>query len=98
LTDHTDTAGQHARSEAYGRAMRRLRSMGHAELHDSERDALRAACDALIFADADADEALERARRACTDMVDSSRVGEQRAAALLADIEACGPRPALAAW
>jgi hypothetical protein len=84
------------RSDAYGRVMRRLRRTSEGELHAAERDAIRAACDALIFEDEDAPRALGAARDVCYALASSGRWSETRAGALLADIEACAESSVLA--
>src|SRR4051794_8245924 len=84
------------RSDAYGRVMRRLRRASEGELHGAELDAIRAACDALIFEDDDAARALVAAQDACYGLASSGRWSEARAGALLADIEACAESSVLA--
>ena len=91
------TANTTESTDAYGRAMRRLRRTGEAELHANERDALREACDALIFGDDDAQSRLTAAREVCESLVGSGRWTEDRAGSLLEEIEACGGRTVLAA-
>ena len=82
------------RSLAYGRVMKTLEDLGPAKLHDTERQRVRDAADALLFAP-DADPGTEIARGDVEDLVhglvESGRWTRETATRLADDVAACGP-------
>jgi hypothetical protein len=82
---------------AYARVMAVLRSGDGFELDESESDAIRQACDALVLGDGDARERLERARHVCAVLEASGRLEHERVERLRSDLESCGARSAVAA-
>jgi hypothetical protein len=89
------TPERRIRSQAYGRVVERLAAL-EPLLDPEERDAIREACDALIFDDEDAAEALAEARDVCRRLADGDRLTPARAHRLLSDIEGCGGSGVLA--
>ena len=82
------------RSLAYGRVMKTLEDLGPAKLHDLERERVRQAADALLFAtptDPGADEAVIDIEHLVRFLVDSERWTPETAARLADDVMACGP-------
>jgi hypothetical protein len=83
-----------ARSQAYGRVMKALEDLGPAKLHDLERQRVRNAADALLFA-AERDEAAAEAAVEVVHLmhalVESGRWTADTASRLAADVAACGP-------
>ena len=76
--------------------MRTLDDMGPAQLHDSEREEIRAAADTLFFAedlgeDGEAREAVARVTALARNLVDSERWLDETARTLLSDVLGCGP-------
>jgi hypothetical protein len=81
------------RTQAYGRVMRTLEDVGPTKLHEREADRIREAADTLVLA-GDAGEtgaALADVEALCEHLVASDRWSPERAAALQADLLACGP-------
>jgi hypothetical protein len=81
------------RTQAYGRVVRTLDDLGPTKLQPAEQERIREAADTLIFAATP-----EEARAALADvealaghLVASERWSEERAEALVRDVEACGP-------
>ena len=85
------------RSQAYLRVMETLRELGESKLLEAERDALREACDALIFSEGHAASALRDATSICENLAESGRWRPSRACSLLAAIEGCADPELLAA-
>ena len=89
------------RSTAYGRVVKTLADMGPAKLHEAERELIRVAADALLFADghdAVCLDALTDVERLARHLGETGRWTPERAAALADDVAACGPGiPALPA-
>ena len=88
------------RSLAYGRVMKTLEDLGPAKLHDLERERVRQAADALLFAtptDPGADEAVTDIEHLAGFLVESGRWTPETAARLADDVMACGPELAPAA-
>jgi hypothetical protein len=86
------------RAEAYGRVVAILGSA--VELDTTERQRLRDAADALLFAAAagvETAEALTETQAVSHALVDSGRWSRQRAGELMAAMRACGPE-GLPAW
>ena len=84
------------RAQAYGRVMKTLSDMGPAKLQPSERDLIREAADAMLFAgdsqqDAHAVMAVRALQEMAENLVESDRWLFESADRLLRDIEACGP-------
>ena len=82
------------RSLAYGRVMKTLEDLGPAKLHDLERQRVRQAADALLFAmptDTGIDEAAVDIARLTGFLVESERWTPETAARLADDVVACGP-------
>jgi hypothetical protein len=82
--------------------MRTLDSVGSAKLHESERDRIRAAADALFFAedlgaDPDARAAVADVTALCRTLVESERWLDDTARRLLEDLTGCGPMPLVSA-
>ena len=73
------------RTQAYGRVMRTLEDVGDTKLHERERERIREAADTLVLATSAAEAAL------CEHLVATDRWTAERAAALQADLLACGP-------
>ena len=83
------------RSEAYGRVVRTLRSLGPAKLLPHEEEIIREAADTLLFtvdppADAEAGEAVAAIEAVAAHLVESERWTAERAALLVDDVLACG--------
>ena len=81
------------RTQAYGRVLHTLEDVGPTKLHESEQARIRDAADTLIFA-----ATLDDARAALADidaladhLAATGRWSDERAAALVEDILACGP-------
>lgn len=90
------------RSLAYGRVMKTLQDLGPAKLHDLERERVRQAADALLFAmpsDAGQAEAVTDIEHLARSLVESGRWTRESAARLADDVIGCGPglEPARAA-
>ena len=84
------------RSRAYGRVMKTLADMGPAKLQPRERDLIREAADAMLFArdfdeDAHAQMAFDALHEMIEGLVESDRWIFQTADRLLRDVEDCGP-------
>jgi hypothetical protein len=84
------------RAQAYGRVMRTMDDLAAAKLLDEEEQRIRAAADALFFAedlgeDAEARGAVTDIRDLARHLVESDRWLEERARALVDDVVACGP-------
>ena len=84
------------RAQAYGRVMKTLADMGPAKLQPRERDLIREAADAMLFAedptaDAHAMLALSAMQNMAENLVESERWLFQTADRLLRDVEECGP-------
>jgi hypothetical protein len=82
------------RSLAYGRVMKTLEDLGPAKLHDLERERVRQAADALLFAtptDPGADEASFDIEDLARFLVETERWTPESAARLTDDVLACGP-------
>jgi hypothetical protein len=83
------------RAEAYGRVMRMLEEIGPTKLLAPERERIREAADALLFAAEPAGEAAAPALLDVVALIDhlehSGRWTTERAASLHADLLACGP-------
>ena len=82
------------RSQAYGRVMKTLEDMGAAKLHDLERQRIRNAADALLFADPDDSGALEAmadVEHLARHLAESDRWSAERARQLADDVAECGP-------
>jgi hypothetical protein len=86
------------RTHAYGRVVKTLDDLGPTKLQPGELERVRDAADTLIFA-ATPDEvrpALDDVQELAEHLVVSGRWTEERAEALVRDIEACGPVASLA--
>ncbi len=82
------------RSSAYVRVVKTLDDMGPSKLHDLERQRVRNAADALLFADtadAAAMDALADVEHLTRHLIDTGRWTAERASQLSDDIAACGP-------
>jgi hypothetical protein len=84
------------RAQAYGRVMKTLNDMGPAKLQPRERELVREAADAMLFAeDAQQDAHALMAMRALSEMaenlIESERWMFESADRLLRDVEDCGP-------
>ena len=84
------------RAQAYGRVMKTLADMGPAKLQPRERDLIREAADAMLFAqdgagDAHAQMAFDALQEMAENLVESDRWLFQTADRLLRDVEDCGP-------
>ena len=82
------------RSHAYTRVMKTLDDMGPAKLHDLERQRVRNAADALLFAgptDLLALDAMTDVERLARHLADSGRWTAERATRLADDVASCGP-------
>ena len=84
------------RAQAYGRVMKTLADIGPAKLQPRERDLVREAADAMLFADdaqqdAHALMALQALQEMAENLVESERWMFQSADRLLRDVEDCGP-------
>ncbi len=77
------------RARAYGRVVRTLEDLGPAKLLPAERDAIRAAADALLFGE-DPAGSLETVHRLASALVAADRWTPERAAELVADVAGCG--------
>jgi hypothetical protein len=84
------------RAQSYLRVMETLRDLGEGALLPDEREALREACDALIFGEEGAVAALREAAAVCERLAESGRWRGSRARALLADVEGCADPELLA--
>ena len=81
------------RTQAYGRVVRTLDDLGPVKLQPGEVERIRDAADTLIFA-ATPEEirpAMDDIRELAAHLVEADRWTEERAEALLRDVEACGP-------
>jgi hypothetical protein len=86
------------RTHAYGRVVKTLDDLGPTKLQPGELERVRDAADTLIFA-ATPDEvrpALDDVQELAEHLVVSGRWTEERAEALVRDIEACGPVASIA--
>jgi hypothetical protein len=86
------------RTHAYGRVVKTLDDLGPTKLQPGELERVRDAADMLIFA-ATPDEvrpALDDVQELAEHLVVSGRWTEERAEALVRDIEACGPVASIA--
>jgi hypothetical protein len=92
-----DETIQSARAESYIRVMDTLRDLGESSLLPEEREIVREACDALLFGEEHAVEALREAQDVCSHLAQSKRWRRRRAAAFRADIEGCADPALLAA-
>jgi len=84
------------RAQAYGRVMKTLTDMGPSKLQQRERDLVREAADAMLFAedaqqDAHALMAVRALREMAENLVESERWLFESADRLLRDVEDCGP-------
>jgi len=81
------------RTQAYGRVLRRLESVGASKLHQPEQARIRDAADTLVLAVTldDARAALEDFDALCERLVETGRWTEESAAELAQDVLACGP-------
>jgi hypothetical protein len=82
------------RSHAYARVMKTLDDMGPAKLHDLERQRVRNAADALLFAgptDLLALDAMTDVERLMRHLADAGRWTVESADRLADDVAACGP-------
>ena len=84
------------RAQAYGRVMKTLADMGPAKLQPRERDLVREAADALLFArsideDAHAQMAFDALHEMVANLVEAERWMYESADRLLSDVEDCGP-------
>jgi len=84
------------RSQAYGRVMKMLADMGPAKLQPSERDLVREAADAMLFAedydqDAHAQMAMGALQELAETLIESERWMFESADRMLRDVEDCGP-------
>jgi hypothetical protein len=86
------------RSEAYGRVMTTLDTIGASKLHPHEQSLIRETADAMFFCvRLETDEAALDAMAAVRDlgdaMLDGDRLMPETIARLMADVEGCGPEP-----
>jgi hypothetical protein len=84
------------RSQAYTRVVAQLRELSGTKLHAGEEQLVREAADELLFcddfdADAKAHAVLARVYELADELTSSERLTAERAQALVADVEACGP-------
>src|SRR5215217_5321715 len=84
------------RAQAYGRVMKTLADMGPSKLQPRERDLVREAADAMLFAvdpqqDAHAVMAMRALQEMAENLIESERWLFESADQLLRDIEDCGP-------
>jgi hypothetical protein len=84
------------RAAAYGRVMKTLSDMGPSKLQPSERDLIREATDAMLFADdlasdAHARMAYDALQEMAERLVEADRWLFQTADKLMNDVEDCGP-------
>ena len=84
------------RAQAYGRVMKTLADMGPSKLQPRERDLVREAADAMLFAedidqDAHAQMAFDALQEMAENLVESERWLFASADRLLRDVEDCGP-------
>ena len=84
------------RAQAYGRVMKTLADMGPAKLQPGERQIVREAADAMLFAedydrDAHAQMAMGALQELAETLVESERWMFQSADRMLRDVEDCGP-------
>jgi hypothetical protein len=88
------------RAQAYGRVMKTLADMGPAKLQPRERDLVREAADAMLFAedlgqDAHAQMAFDALQEMAEKLVEAERWLFASADRLLRDVEECGPLVAI---
>jgi DNA mismatch repair ATPase MutL len=86
------------RSEAYGRVMRTLDTIGASKLHAHEQALIRDTADALFFCERlETDEAALDAMAAVRDLGEAMLAGDrlmpETLERLVADVEGCGPEP-----
>src|SRR3954447_22137650 len=82
------------RSLAYGRVMKTLEDLGPAKLHDLERQRVRQAADALLFAppqDPGAFDAIADVEHLAQFLTESGRWTAETAGRMADDVAACGP-------
>lgn len=84
------------RSQAYGRAMRRIEDVGASKLSPAERELVRMSADSLFFCedlseDPDARASVSEMTALCRRLVESERWLDESARGLLHDVLACGP-------
>ncbi|GAC1325757.1 MAG: hypothetical protein NVSMB25_24570 [Thermoleophilaceae bacterium] len=84
------------RAQAYGRVKKTVDDLGASKLFVPEMARIRAATDALFFAedlssDGDARAAVSDITELCRQLVDSGRWLDETARELLSDVLACGP-------
>jgi hypothetical protein len=81
------------RTHAYGRVVKTLDDLGPTKLQPGELERVRDAADTLIFAShpEEVQPALDDVQELAEHLVAVDRWTEERAEALLRDIEACGP-------
>ena len=84
------------RAQAYGRVMKTMADVGPAKLQPRERDLIREAADAMLFADdiqqdAHAVMAMKALQEMAENLIESERWLFQTADRLLRDVEDCGP-------
>ena len=85
------------RSQSYGRVMDTMRAVGPTKLQHHEQELIRNAADAMLFCDdleaaPAARDALEEVTAMLRNLVEIERWIAESADALLADLQACGPR------
>jgi hypothetical protein len=82
------------RAQAYGRVMRTLEEMGPTKLLVTERNLIREAADALLFGGEEASDGIQivalEVAQLMSQLEESGRWTRESAAALHADIRACG--------
>ena len=82
------------RTQAYGRIVKTLEDLGPAKLLADEQERIREAADTLIFASGPDDHviaALDDVSALAAHLAESGRWSDERAAALVDDLSACGP-------
>jgi hypothetical protein len=82
------------RSHAYSRVIKTIEDMGPSKLHDLERQRIRNAADALLFAgptDLIALDAMTDIERLARHLSESGRWTAERATELADDVASCGP-------
>jgi hypothetical protein len=81
------------RAQAYGRVVKRLGDLGASKLHADEQQVVRDAADALFFCEdgVAAREAMAELDALMARLVLTERLLPETAAALVRDVESCGP-------
>lgn len=79
------------RAQAYGRVMSTIEDLGPTKLQAGEIERIRDAADTLLFSETPPADVLADVRELTHHLADTGRWTDERAAALLADLEACGP-------